>query len=168
MNNGIGHTTHQPTRINSTRDLHWPSFIYWKGCMDLFLHRKTCINFCFLIFNLIFILGALFALNLVISLELERIMNHEPGNWEGSALCGLGRGWSRGCASGRGWRPPPLIITGSPTQGRARQCIADTSRGQGLLITRDLILPMAACLSDAMGSGIIIRRLCFQFQTGER
>ena len=52
----------------------------------------------------------------------ERIMNMAT---ERALPCGLDRGWSRGSASGRGWRPPPLIITGSPTQTRAEQSRAD-------------------------------------------
>ena len=91
------------------------------------------------------------------------------GNWEGSALW-LGS-WVEPWQCQWAWVETATTHNhgkSNTDQSRAEQCIADTSRGQGLLITRDLILPMAACLSDAMGSGIIICRLCFEFQTGER
>ena len=91
------------------------------------------------------------------------------GNWEGSAL--WLESWVEPWQCQWAWVETATTHNhgkSNTDQSRAEKCIADTSRGQGLFITRDLILPMAACLSDAMGSGIIIRRLCFEFQTGER
>ena len=108
-------------------------------------------------------------LGCLVYFESGDIFGIEPGNWEGSALW-LGS-WVEPWLCQWAWVETATTHNhgkSNTDQSKAEQCIADTSRGQGLLITRDLILPMAACLSDAMGSGIIIRRLCFEFQTGER